>query len=355
MIFSRLFLFTAAVVPYISFYIFAIFELMKWLITSRLKLNRNFIKIISLFSIVILLQSLFYSDNYVFGIVEDTQYRFAELSNLGSYPISGTIHVKNTLKFIFYYISLYLFYLNLIKVGHQNFIKLLRSLIMTAVLLQILIALGSLFKDLNYLGAPNFQTLDPWGVRYSIGFYEPSLLSVVIIPILFLAVIVDRKFMFIYLLLLVVFFLLTRSGSYVVLCVAFVAVHVFQKLKLPNWALVFILLLGTWATYYVMTEFLSENVLFDSISDRLRFDGMVISSWIIFGVDFGQVSSFIPFYTLILQVGLIGSIVLLAMFNYRISYFFLANLIIAITGRLWFMETILALLVLKLIEKKVNA
>ena len=101
---ARCFIFLPAIVGPPAFYIAYAFELMLFVVRSKLQVSasRVFFGLI-FFMLLVLVQSQYgLTGLEVFSSVTDPQYKIAENSTLGLYPVGGHVNFLNFLKFIFF-------------------------------------------------------------------------------------------------------------------------------------------------------------------------------------------------------------------------------------------------------------
>jgi hypothetical protein len=194
-----------------------------------------------------------------------------------------------------------------------------------------------LFKGLSRQepGLGNFLVRDSFGYRISAGFVEPSLMSVfsgTLAGIIFKYL---PKYKKIFILLSVAFiFIVSRSLSIIIVFFAVHFLHNYFKILFVG-AISFILLFILFLKDYFFDGYFS--FLFRSANERLHvplFDYHV--SQVLFGIDFGQVYSFIPVVNHLMQFGVLGVIIFYVMFRFDVRSFVVYLCISFITPQFWF-------------------
>lgn len=324
----------------IYFYIIA--GLINFIIKRRFRLYRNQITIFFIFfciSIIIIAGQHFLIPKSVnLGIVTDEKLRIAEKSIIGRYSSSGDINWVNFVKFFLFVTLMILAYPKLRRVLQKNtdilFLTYFGFFIQILIILDLAPFIRSYFNLHN-----NFMFVDEFGPRNSLGFFEPSLGAIILAPLLGITWVRSKLLS---LFLFVIFMIFLRSGSLFVLYIIIILTQV--------WILdrVTLFFLGM---FLIVQEFVVWNLsafnlpsIFDSAYVRLKqFGYQADLTGILFGIDFGQFTSFFPIVGVVSQIGVVGLLAFVTMVKFNSFIIINSALIAAVSPRLWNIETILAI------------
>ncbi|HIF9110441.1 TPA: hypothetical protein ACX6PT_003224 [Photobacterium damselae] len=277
------------------------------------------------FIFIVFLQ-YFLLDGYgssIVATVSDPLLRFSKSSTLGYYVINGNISSK-----YFFLTIVYMFYIYFLvnNIDDKNeFWDFIKKNIVIYLILSIFIFLVTLDSGFaNFLKslsgfAPNFLTKDEFGYRISVGFFEPSMMSVYISTILAIAT-KNRNLKYISMFTFLILFLLSRSGSLFILYFSIIFFINYKIKFLPFCILVLGILSVSFIPHEIIVK-LSKDVFFlRSLSERLYFPNFELLSYPFFvGVDYGNVTTFFPILSIIVQIGFLGLFVFFIIARFDLS------------------------------------
>jgi hypothetical protein len=248
-----------------------------------------------------------------------------ELS-IGYYSSSGDINWIYALRYIVYVYVFITASAMLSYLKFEEYRRFIKGCLLYCVFIQILLVLVAQNESGVYLlkwgigqsgqqGYSNYLSTDAFGLRHSLGFYEPSQMSLVIGSIAAVMASLDRSFKNIIFTVGVVlfFFFLSRSLS---VFAGFILFSLIIRLTMP--ALLVIMLIsiiviftfGVNLEVAVVREFDAANLL-RSIGERFlvpEFFQYKISHFL-FGIDFGRVYTTIPIINQVMIFGALYSVI----------------------------------------------
>ena len=311
----------------------------------RFKVDKHFLIFVVLFSILVMVQAVFYSESskVLTGNLTDVSLR--NNGTLGEYSVSGKINL-----YFFAKLILFSYFFSLIsKSDSFRILTTLKYLLFLAVGLQSGLTLisifgGSAMSAVTALGpsSNNFLVGDQFGARISLFFHEPSQMGVVIGSLLGAWLVKNASLRKIFLVCGFLLFFIVTSRS---LSVLFVFVSFVTVIKASRYAVLFGFVfclvffrfsrpvLESLITLYPGYQFLfrsSGERLFMPVDFFSDFSGLLI------GYDFGQIYYFPPVYGIVSQVGIIGFFLFLVLFRFDLKVLMFFVLISFVSPQLWF-------------------
>lgn len=302
--------------------------------------------LILLFILIFLCQKYFYQgvEGEVYSSVSDVSYR--EVITLGSYRLSGDVDVRDVIKFIFCLFLGVVVVLNRKKLSLIDYKRELGILLLSAFFLQAGLLLLVQFLEVSeffkfLVGqsggvAQNHLTIDQFGYRLSLGFYEPSQMSLFMGSVIGAYVSLERNKKKMLMAVLVGLFLFVTSRSITIIfwagCVHYLLVCSKKMLIL----FVGFMVAGI-GCFSVVKKYIVGFSLFRSLHERSYFpdiDAPILGFLI--GFDFGQVYSFIPLVGMVMQVGLVGVVALFFLVECRVRVAILVVLVFTIAPQMWY-------------------
>ena len=311
--------------------VFQVTSLLAIVLTSLRKktivVPSNLITLLIIFSVCLIFQvvtNTHYSiqiDSLVTDVNKRTELTF------GTYVSSGTVNFALLLRFLVAFVIYHLTRDLISKMPSKMLVAVIKNLLVFCVIFQLLLFISVEFLGWaqflkiaigqgGNIGPSNYLTSDEFGYRLSLGFYEPSHMSVLIGPLIAIqARLVQGPLYFLASCGLVLFFAFTSRSSAMIF--SFVIIY----LILDERRFLVSLGVGVVGTVFVVgAEFLSYvrgidgyNLL-RSLAERTHIpdiDRFHTLHWV-FGVDFGQVYSFVPILSQTLTLGLLFSAALFA-------------------------------------------
>lgn len=321
-----------------GFYITFLCEFLLFLYNKKVKRETYIIlySMIVFLSVISLQFFLLNNDgSTILATVTDPLLRLSKSSTLGHYLINGDVLGKYVFLTICY--MFYVFFLcNNLK-DENDFWDLIKKNIIVYLILSIIIFVLTFNQSLVFFikglsgFSPNYLTQDEFGYRISVGFFEPSMMSVYISTILAIAI-KNKKIRYISIFTFVVLFLLSRSGSLLILYLSIIVLINYKVKVIPFIVFVFLFILLSLVPHDVVAN-LSQDVFFlRSLSERLFFPDINLLSYPFFiGIDYGNVTTFFPIISIIIQVGVLGSIIFFIITRCNLSLIVIIFLLISVS------------------------
>lgn len=251
------------------------------------------------------------------ALVTDVSKR--SLLTFGSYVSSGSANVSLLIRFLVGFTVFYLVRDLTTKVSSATLVTAIKRVLICCVIFQFLILFAVALLDGAYLlkvaigqgdptGPSNYLTTDEFGYRLSLGFYEPSHMSVFLGPLIALqARLISGLRNLLWFFLLTLFFAVTSRSASIVFSFVIIYLILDNRRMLVSLGVGFVLSLFIGVAQYLsyFRTFDSYNLL-RSMFERSHIpeiEGFKSLHWA-FGVDFGQVYSFVPIYNQMLTMGL---------------------------------------------------
>ncbi|WP_376869695.1 hypothetical protein AB5G97_07425 [Aeromonas veronii] len=326
----------------LNIYIVILHELIVFFLNGRLNRHRLILLLSPIAFLAIIIAQLYldYNGETLFGVLSDPSLR--------TYDAMGTIELNGNVDFVaifkmFTYFSLVFLFLSNIKCLYDwcdLFIIIVRLNVILVIVIFFLcysdLALAMLKK--LALNSPNFLTVDDIGNRVSGFYYEPSqfslMMSTVLASLYFFSRDKKTKVQIVFSLLL--FFSVSRSVTLLasfLLCITLL----YRPRLFVAFSLVSLLLMFN--SDSIIESIYGSSSLFRSLLARTVVTNFSLSfPYNMFGGDFGQVTSFYPFYGIIFQTGYLGLFLVFIILKFRIPLAMLILLLFSVSPRLWYFD-----------------
>ncbi|WP_422840510.1 hypothetical protein [Aeromonas veronii] len=326
----------------LNIYVVILHELIIFLLNGRLNRHRVIFLLSPIAFLAIIIGQLYldYNGETIFGVLSD--------SSLRTYDSMGTIELNGNVDFVaifkmFTYFALVFLFLNNIKCLYDwyDLFKIILQLNIFVVIVIFFLCYSdlalSMLKALS-LNAPNFLTVDEIGHRVSGFYYEPSqfslMMSSVLASLYFLSR--DKKAKIKIIFLLFLFFSVSRSVTLVTsfsLCIILL-----YRPRLFIASIIISLLLMINSNSIIESIYGSSSLFRSLLARTVVTEFSLPFPYNMFGGDFGQVTSFYPFYGIVFQTGFLGLLFVFVIFKFRIPLAMLILLLFSVSPRLWYFD-----------------
>ncbi|WP_370546866.1 hypothetical protein [Edwardsiella tarda] len=326
----------------LNIYIVILHELFVFILKGRWR-RRNFIFLLAPTSFIIIAfiqYNLNYNGESIFGVLSDVSLRTYD--TMGAINLSGNVNFVDVFKMATYFLLVFLLYNNIKSLSewHDFFKKIIKLnffVVIPIFLFSFSPFLVSMLKAIA-LNSSNFLTVDDFGYRISGFYYEPSqfslMMSTVLAILYFSSKDIAEKGKIIFV--LFVFFLLSRSVTLVasfLLC-SFLLYR--PKTFVAFSCCIFFIVINS---EKIIELVYGSSPLFRSLLARTVITNYTLTfPYNMFGADFGNVTSFYPFYGIVFQSGYFGLLIVFLMFKFRIPLIMLILLLFSVSPRLWYID-----------------